>query len=115
MPISRITVGSLADLGYTVNMSAADAYVPPGTSSAAGSGTTTGSGGGAIRTQVAADVESRPLHQANAGWFSRLAERMPRGSRREFESWLSWPSQRTHEAAVDALLADWSLLSRQLS
>jgi subtilase family serine protease len=28
-PISRVTVASLADLGYTVSMSAADAYVPP--------------------------------------------------------------------------------------
>jgi hypothetical protein len=27
-PISRVTVGSLADLGYTVNMNAADAYTP---------------------------------------------------------------------------------------
>jgi protocatechuate 3,4-dioxygenase beta subunit len=29
-PISRITVGSLADLGYVVDLSAADEYVPPG-------------------------------------------------------------------------------------
>jgi hypothetical protein len=29
-PISRVTVGSLADIGYVVDMSAADAYAPPG-------------------------------------------------------------------------------------
>jgi glycine/D-amino acid oxidase-like deaminating enzyme len=29
MPISRITVGSLADIGYTVNMAAADTFTPP--------------------------------------------------------------------------------------
>lgn len=29
LPISRITVGALADLGYRVNMSAADTFVPP--------------------------------------------------------------------------------------
>jgi hypothetical protein len=29
-PISRVTVGALADIGYVVNMSAADAYAPPG-------------------------------------------------------------------------------------
>lgn len=29
-PISRITVGSLADIGYTVNFNAADAYTAPG-------------------------------------------------------------------------------------
>lgn len=28
-PLSRITIGSLADLGYTVNFSVADAYSPP--------------------------------------------------------------------------------------
>jgi hypothetical protein len=28
-PISRVTVASLADLGYTVNMNAADPYIPP--------------------------------------------------------------------------------------
>lgn len=28
-PISRVTVASMADLGYTVNMSAADLYTPP--------------------------------------------------------------------------------------
>jgi len=29
MPLSRITVGSLADIGYTVNMAAADPFTPP--------------------------------------------------------------------------------------
>jgi hypothetical protein len=33
MPISRITVGSLADIGYSVNLSAADAYNRPGSTS----------------------------------------------------------------------------------
>jgi hypothetical protein len=28
LPLSRITVGSLADIGYTVNMAAADSYTP---------------------------------------------------------------------------------------
>jgi hypothetical protein len=31
-PISRITVASLADLGYQVNMAAADSYAPPASS-----------------------------------------------------------------------------------
>jgi hypothetical protein len=33
-PISRVTVASLADLGYTVNMAAADAFTPPYAASA---------------------------------------------------------------------------------
>jgi hypothetical protein len=40
-PMSRITVGSLADLGYTVDMNAADDYTPPG-----GGGGGNSSGGG---------------------------------------------------------------------
>jgi hypothetical protein len=115
MPISRITVGSLADLGYAVNMAAADAYFPPGTSSVVGGGAPTGSGQGAVRTPVDTEVESVPLHQPNTGWFSRLAERIQGGNRNQLDSPLSMPSQRAHEAAVDALLADWSLLSRRSS
>jgi len=115
MPISRITVGSLADLGYTVNMAAADAYVPPGTTSTAGGGATTESGQGSIRTPEAFEVEAVPLHQDTTGWFSRLAERIQGGNRSQLENSLNSPSRQTREAAVDALLADWSLLSRRLS
>ena len=44
LPMSRMTIASLADLGYTVNMAAADTYFRPGTSSAqAGSSSGTGS------------------------------------------------------------------------
>ncbi len=50
-PLSRITVGSLADLGYQVNLSAADNYAPPGASLVAGGGA---SGNG--RTSLRSDV-----------------------------------------------------------
>lgn len=44
-PISRITVGSLADIGYTVNFNAADAYsAPTGGAIVAGDSGATGSG-----------------------------------------------------------------------
>ena len=46
-PLSRITIGSLADLGYQVNYSAADNYAPPGASLVAGGGT-----GGIGRTSL---------------------------------------------------------------
>ena len=48
-PLSRITLGSLADLGYQVNYSAADIYTPPGASLVA-RGVTGGSSGIALRT-----------------------------------------------------------------
>jgi hypothetical protein len=107
MPISRITVGSLADLGYTVNMATADAYVPPGTTSGAG-GATTATGRGAIRASDDFEVEAVSLHQANRTWFGRLAERIQGGNRSQLENWLSSPDRDTREAAVDALLAEWS-------
>lgn len=44
-PLSRITVGSLADLGYQVDMSRADSYSPPGGALRfGGSGSSNGSG-----------------------------------------------------------------------
>ncbi|MFO0815614.1 MAG: pre-peptidase C-terminal domain-containing protein [Gemmatales bacterium] len=44
-PLSRITVGSLADLGYQVDMSRADSYSPPGGALRfGGSGSSSGSG-----------------------------------------------------------------------
>jgi hypothetical protein len=46
-PISRVTIASLADLGYQVNLAAADAYTPPSTGSVRTS--TGGSGGSAFR------------------------------------------------------------------
>lgn len=49
MPISRITVGSLADLGYSVNMAAADSFTRPSGSSssiASASSSTSSSTGG---------------------------------------------------------------------
>src|SRR5205814_4913622 len=47
LPLSRVTIASLADLGYQVNLNAADAYAPPANASGfllAGSGTTSGAG-----------------------------------------------------------------------
>lgn len=48
LPVSRITVASLADLGYSVNLAAADAYTPPAGSMGnfiQNNGTTNGSAG----------------------------------------------------------------------
>jgi len=43
MPISRVTVGSLADIGYSVNMSAADAFTPPNAATSLAAATSTAS------------------------------------------------------------------------
>ncbi|MCC7420972.1 MAG: hypothetical protein IT428_11885 [Planctomycetaceae bacterium] len=69
-PISRVTVGSLADLGYTVNTSAADAYVAPA-SVVAGVKTSGSSGTPSIAwgTPVASSAAS--------GWNDGLSRTLP--------------------------------------
>jgi hypothetical protein len=83
-PLSRVTVGSLADLGYTVDLSRADPYNPPGGAGGAGGG---GGGGGTslragsgsssaiqelIRT-LAGSLASNPKGKsATDAWFSRV-------------------------------------------
>lgn len=47
-PLSRITIGSLADLGYIVNFSAADAYTVPSTAAALYAEIATAQGHGAL-------------------------------------------------------------------
>jgi hypothetical protein len=51
-PLSRVTAASMADLGYTVNISAADNYPPPG-GGAGGSG----GGGGAAGLRAGEDLK----------------------------------------------------------
>jgi hypothetical protein len=52
MPISRITVASLADVGYTVNLSAADPFTPPGRSARSTSSSSAGQGTGTAASLV---------------------------------------------------------------
>lgn len=61
MPISRITIGSLQDMGYTVNYAAADAYIRPAGAAAPVSGPPSAA---ARRAQAAAGA--RPLLSALA-------------------------------------------------
>jgi len=51
-PISRITVGALADMGYQVNLNAADPYSPPGDGSSRKSGETVWGGHGHTHTHL---------------------------------------------------------------
>lgn len=75
-PTSRITVASLADLGYTVNMAAADNFARPGAASlVAGSGSSTGNNA-SIRTAEPPIVDFSLLGRLNAA-ISARAERSP--------------------------------------
>jgi hypothetical protein len=50
-PLSRLTVASLADLGYTVNMAAADPYTPTGAAALRTSGSTAPGGTGLVAAE----------------------------------------------------------------
>ena len=66
-PLSRITVGSLADLGYTVNMAAADNYSRPGSANLV-------AGGSGVSSNSASLMSSRELI---AGAIFAAFERSP--------------------------------------
>jgi hypothetical protein len=75
-PTSRITVASLADLGYTVNMAAADTFMRPGTASlVAGSGSSAGNSA-SVRTANLPAFDFSLLGTLNAAITDR-AERSP--------------------------------------
>ena len=102
LPISRMTVASLADLGYSVNMAAADAYTPPGVTAAISKGSTSGGSATSLRqaalpalasTYRRSQAEHSHSHVDRPAWhLDELAA--PR-------------SHREWEAAVDSALADW--------
>ena len=91
-PLSRVTLASLIDLGYTVNLSAADGYTPPGGAAIVQGGT---SGGTRTALRAAAllvpavaperhattgrAVRREPVawrRHADADWFEHLAARV---------------------------------------
>jgi hypothetical protein len=106
-PISRITVASLADIGYTVNMAAADRYTPPGLALAAASdsladGLTSGSAAVSLRDKALPIFASSAVRMPDAAaalddhrHVSPQAELRPAAERAVWES------------AVDSVLGDW--------
>ncbi len=67
-PISLVTVASLADLGYTVNLNAADAYTPPASVAAPSSGgTASGAAGLTGFASVGLTLLTERLQMAFAG------------------------------------------------
>jgi len=115
MPLSRITVAAMADLGYQVNMAAADPYLPPAASSASVVGTWAGNSSSvAVSTSTEAEAGAIPEAVADGdsdGWAyepataERKSEpcRSPRTSSRS--PWLDWST------AVDDIFAsesDWA-------
>lgn len=69
-PISRVTVASLADIGYTVNMAAADFYARPGS-------ITSGGGGSGGSTSIVQGTSSVPVSTADSRVALGLALTLP--------------------------------------
>jgi hypothetical protein len=70
MPISRITVGSLADLGYSVNMASADTFAPNGVASLSASTTSSVSSTTSVRLR---EEQSRLQQPASAAHDAAIA------------------------------------------
>ena len=98
LPLSRVTVGSLADLGYTVNYAAADAYTPTAAGLSAGRSASSSSSLASSRlfglrvseTGVAASESFENV--ANTNW----TDLRPRGS-----SWAAARSSSFTESLVE--------------
>ena len=102
-PISRITVASLADIGYMVNMAAADPYTPPSFSLAGSDSLVVGTTNGTAATRLL--DKARPIF-ASSATRRPLAAPPPEPARAAGQ----WPEITHHnqwEAAVDGVLGDW--------
>jgi hypothetical protein len=78
-PLSRVTVASLADLGYTVNMNAADAFTPPSGGASLQGGSSGGSGTTSLRAALPVPLWVSPaVHEATG---ARHADATPDAAR----------------------------------
>ena len=100
LPLSRITVGSLADIGYTVNYAAADSYTPS-SSSLAAARQAAGSSSAAVRLvglSATTDWATSSVSTAGISQYSPAVH--PRRLR---------PLPVSHTQPIDAELADAAL------
>ena len=70
MPLSRVSVGSLADLGYSVNMAAADPFTPSASLLSTTTSSTTSSSTASLRETVRRD--ERPASAAHDAALASL-------------------------------------------
>lgn len=106
LPLSRVTVGSLADLGYTVNMAAADSFTPS-SSQIAAARQLSGSSLSAVRgfsLRVTSNVVSQEVAAAVPRFTASTTEQTATGSA------LAVPPRHVpivNREAVDSLMAEW--------
>jgi hypothetical protein len=107
MPISRVTVGSLADLGYSVNFAAANTVSSSLATSAALLSGTTQTSSSSITTQASAVTNLAPSQQGQRIHRGVLSSWLSRSQSQQRDNTISAHSHRSHEAATDALFATW--------
>jgi len=108
LPLSRITIGSLADLGYTVNFAAADNFTPAIASTGAllAASTTTSSTSSSVRADspvFSLPTNDTSVHDTVLTWLANHHEDDGKST-----IGLTHASQHSHEQATDALLANWT-------
>jgi hypothetical protein len=104
-PLSRITVASMADMGYTVNMAAADAYTRP--AGVVVSTTTSASSPSSLRSLVSS--QSEVSTSGWRGWVETVSQRSDSSALRS--SLLTRTQQqavplRLNERSVDAVMSE---------
>jgi hypothetical protein len=116
-PLSRVTVASMADLGYTVNFAAADPYTP---ATGTGSGGTLLVAGSPLPTALTLSRLSSgtPAALLASSATPKIANASPAPPPVQLASpltdLLKRPAQRSSAAAIDTLLANWTSLSSEL-
>jgi hypothetical protein len=98
LPLSRVTIGSLADLGYTVNYAAADAYTPTSAALAAGRSAASSVLAGARTFGILAGENGVSVNPTLAGAAADLSAASPRARRSV--------SPTSHLTPVDQDIAD---------
>ncbi len=114
MPLSLVTVASLADLGYSVNFAMADAYLPPGVAAAIANANTSSGG----RSHVTQDATIIALH-TDSDWRGTAADAIDTATATiatlQSNPNMTPAGRAALETATDALLANWSSLSQDLN
>ncbi|WP_168219395.1 DVUA0089 family protein [Limnoglobus roseus] len=95
-PLSRVTVGALADMGYAVNLGAADAYTPPAGTAALVAG---GTGGGGTANLVAGSTPSASIGSDSPG--DRFATPNREHQEVTTSDAVDWDAVVTHGASID--------------
>lgn len=72
MPLSKITAASMADLGYVVNLNAADPYSPPGNLQGPGGGNSSGGSSGGAPLRIARPIHVPQKHTTGTLSLSRM-------------------------------------------